>query len=113
MGDVAIMKSYAENHKAKFAEIDASMFDTISSNTQSPAHSKILKRWWLEDGIRNAQMSQQLWDKKESFLETQRTKDLQKSPADYLLKSKNILRKPRPPPRTDVKQRNRVQGTAT
>ena len=35
MGDVAIMKSYAENHKAKFAEIDASMFDTISSNTQS------------------------------------------------------------------------------
>ena len=111
-GDIEIMKSYAASHNEKFSRIDDEMDGIISSNAQSPAYYKILKIWWLQDAIRNAQMSQQLWEKKRNFLESQRTKDLEKAPDDRLLKSKEIRRRPHPPPRIDVKQRNRV-GNST
>lgn len=111
-GDIEVMKSYAASHNETFSQIDDEMDGIISSHTQSPAHYKILKKWWLEDAIRNAQMSQQLWDKKQNFLESLRTKDLEKAPDDCLLKSKEITRRPHPLPRRDFKQRNRA-GNST
>ena len=104
-GEIEVLRSYAESHKRKYLDIDQNIDSLISSLTQSAAEIKILNTWWHNDTDRNAHISQQLWSKKRHFLVTQQKQDLEAN--DYLLKSKDLTRKPRPPPRCDVLQRSR------
>ena len=66
--DISIMQSYATKHENSYKEIDESINLMIDQKTVKCEERKLLKEWWIQDTLKNEEISKQLWRKRETFL---------------------------------------------
>lgn len=74
--EIDLLKSYAGSHEQKYKDIDDEVIRYINNLTSNTEETKILEQWWRNDTKRCEDFSRQLWAKKEDFLNTKKSEDL-------------------------------------
>ena len=93
--DIQLMRQYSDQHGKKTLTIDNEMDSTIGSWTNSEEHKKRLQVIWEEECRQNAQLSQQLWLRRETFLRSKKKEGEEKENANFITETEETIIKRR------------------